>query len=129
LNQGKDVMAIPGSINSAESKGSNRLIADGATPIIDDRTFEDALMQVFGSDVLLMRSCAQYTDNREDNGLIGWQKKTITALTASPMRAEDMLGLCGNGLVEVIRNISQLEMAGFVERLRDGRYTCARPMR
>ena len=34
LNQGKDVFAVPGNINSVNSSGTNRLIYDGAIPII-----------------------------------------------------------------------------------------------
>ena len=33
LEQGKDVMAVPGSIFSYESKGTNKLIKDGAFPL------------------------------------------------------------------------------------------------
>ena len=33
LEQGKDVMAVPGSIFSEESKGTNKLIKDGAFPL------------------------------------------------------------------------------------------------
>ena len=33
LEQGKDVFAVPGEINSYQAKGTNRLIFDGATPI------------------------------------------------------------------------------------------------
>lgn len=37
------VLAVPGPITSQYSKGSNYLIRQGATPIIDDETFFDAL--------------------------------------------------------------------------------------
>ncbi|MDR1422038.1 MAG: DNA-processing protein DprA, partial [Coriobacteriales bacterium] len=48
LAQGKDVLAIPGSIFALESRGANRLIAQGAVPIVDDAGFEDALTMIFG---------------------------------------------------------------------------------
>lgn len=35
LDQGKEVYAVPGNINSPYSKGTNKLIQDGATPLID----------------------------------------------------------------------------------------------
>lgn len=35
LDQGRDVMAIPGPITAPTSRGPNRLIRDGATPILD----------------------------------------------------------------------------------------------
>lgn len=35
LEQGRDVMAVPGAITSAVSVGTNRLIRDGASPLLD----------------------------------------------------------------------------------------------
>ncbi len=33
LNQGKDIFSVPGNINSVNSRGTNRLICDGAKPV------------------------------------------------------------------------------------------------
>ncbi|MDR3053021.1 MAG: DNA-processing protein DprA [Coriobacteriales bacterium] len=122
LAQGKDVLAVPGSIFSRESKGSNRLIAQGAVPIVDDESFEDALNAVFGT-----LRCSMETDKSCDEdigrGQRGTAGETLAALTASPMRAEELIGLCGKDVIQVIRFLSELEMSGAIERLRDGRYT------
>ena len=48
LDANRDVLAVPGSITSKNSAGSNRLIYQGATPIIDDETFLDELNRLFG---------------------------------------------------------------------------------
>ena len=48
LEAGKDVLVVPGSIMSAESRGSNRLLYQGAVPVVDDETFEDALFNACG---------------------------------------------------------------------------------
>ncbi|MDR3308299.1 MAG: DNA-processing protein DprA [Coriobacteriales bacterium] len=123
LAQGKDVLAVPGSIFSKESRGSNRLIAQGAVPIVDDLSFEDALNATFG--------CFRYALPAQGPGTTGvgggegegWDQRALSALTASPMRPDELVGVCGGDVIAVIRNLSQLEMAGRIERLRDGRYT------
>lgn len=46
---GRAVWAIPGAITSLNSMGVNRMIYQGAVPIIDDDTFKDLLFAVFGT--------------------------------------------------------------------------------
>jgi DNA processing protein len=43
LEQGKDIFAVPGNINSAYSVGTNKLIRDGAAPVTD---LEDLIWQL-----------------------------------------------------------------------------------
>lgn len=49
LENGRDVFAVPGDINSPYSKGTNQLIVDGATPIVDTNAF---VAQYFTDDSL-----------------------------------------------------------------------------
>lgn len=48
LAASKEVFALPGPITSQQSRGVNRLIYQGATPIVDDETFTDQLFALFG---------------------------------------------------------------------------------
>lgn len=48
LAANRDVLVVPGAITAASSRGANRLLYQGALPIIDDETFEDALFNLFG---------------------------------------------------------------------------------
>lgn len=48
LAANREVLVVPGAITSKESAGSNRLIYQGATPIIDDDTFLDQLSSIYG---------------------------------------------------------------------------------
>jgi DNA-binding IclR family transcriptional regulator len=50
------------------------------------------------------------------------QTQVLGVLTQEPLHAEGLLGICGEDVVEVIRYLSSLELAGLVTRLRDGRY-------
>jgi DNA processing protein len=43
MEQGKDILAVPGNITSSVSEGSNRLIRDGATPILNSGDLLTAL--------------------------------------------------------------------------------------
>ena len=47
LEQGREVMAVPGNINSPMSIGTNNLIKQGTTPITCDQDVLDALKLQF----------------------------------------------------------------------------------
>jgi DNA processing protein len=126
LAQGKEVLAIPGSIFAKESKGSNRLIAQGALPIVDDETFSDALMQIFG---VLNFEAQSDLSHPEEAALVAGdetQARVFAAMVQQPQRAEELIGICGDSIIEVIRYLSALELRGLVTKLRDGRYAAAR---
>jgi DNA processing protein len=122
LAQGKEVLAVPGSIFARESQGSNHLIAQGAIPIIDDAAFDEALRRIFGvpTAMLPLRGSAGDAARSDEDGRL--QRKVCRMLAQTPTCAEGMVGICGRDVVEVIRYLSSLELTGGVIRLRDGRY-------
>lgn len=52
ISIGKEVWALPGSVTAKTSRGTNRLIYQGATPIVDESTFADQLFALFGKTVI-----------------------------------------------------------------------------
>lgn len=48
LDLGREVWALPGPIDSPRFEGSNRLIWQGATPIISEQAFRESLATLFG---------------------------------------------------------------------------------
>jgi DNA processing protein len=126
LAQGKEVLAVPGSIFSLESKGANRLIFQGALPVIDDECFEDALTQVFGPLLKAGGTASSGADGLRPAVDAERQSETFSALAQQPLRAEELLGICGSSITEVVRCLSSLELTGHVTRLRDGRYALGR---
>jgi len=122
LAQGKEVLAVPGSIFARESQGSNHLIAQGAIPIIDDEAFDEALLRIFGvvATTLPPQGSAGAAARSDADGRL--QREVCHLLAQTPTCAEGMVGVCGRDVVEVIRYLSSLELTGIVIRLRDGRY-------
>ena len=49
MDYGREVLAVPGSIWSPCSRGSNRLIADGACGLVDEESIEVAVSRIFGT--------------------------------------------------------------------------------
>lgn len=126
LAAGKDVLVVPGAITSKTSAGSNRLLYQGATPVIDDETFSDSLFNLFGC--LKIQQCET---GAGAGGALGKARHAddplYRALCAQPMRICDLPhcvdvppGQDGNAWIAM--KLAELEGEGLVTRYPDGRY-------
>lgn len=106
LDAGRDVLAVPGSIYSPESRGSNRLIRQGATVVSDVSELAAAL------GVVGMRPV-----RGADPG-----DSVVHALAADPMRPDDLARVLGIDIVQAASTLGALESRGVIARYPDGRY-------
>lgn len=118
LNASKDVLVVPGSITSPTSAGSNRLLCQGAMPVVDDESFQECLFQLFG--------CLK--EQLSNDRMHSIEDPLLAAIMANPSHAEDLFvlaqGLCGSEppVAWLTRALSQYEMRGLIARYPDGRY-------
>lgn len=113
LNSGRGVCAVPGPIFAPECRGSNRLIAQGATPIADVSELARELQLAFSEQQL------------SDPDTWTWQgadSPVARALRTCPQRPDDLARDLGEDVVSVAREIGRLENRGLVVRYRDGKY-------
>ncbi len=113
LDLGRTVLAVPGSINSPESRGSNRLIRQGASILTDVSELASELSAV---GLVLQQSDAAAASIARPAGPIE------VMLTADPMRADDVARALDLDIVTAIRQLGMLELHGRIVRYRDGRY-------
>lgn len=118
LSAGRDVLVVPGSIHSPESRGSNRLLYQGAHPVVDIETFDAALSMLFP---VLVPSGSE-TSGIDTSGLSPEQARLVHALAAAPMRAGEAAEKLGIESRRAMVLLSECEAFGFIERYRDGRY-------
>ncbi|MDI9590472.1 MAG: DNA-processing protein DprA [Acidobacteriota bacterium] len=111
---GREVYAVPGSIFSPESQGANALIRDGAHIITCEADLEMLISRDYG--VLRMI--------QED--LPTPRGRVLSALVASPMRADDLAAHLGEEPLTMLRILAEYEVHGVVQRLPDGRYAPTR---
>ncbi len=121
LDAGRDVLAVPGSIQSPESRGCNRLIVEGATPVVDEESFDAVLANLFG--LLLVDPMAEVGPvppvHADGDDQAAW---VLHALMANPTRPDELHARMGTDINQTMRLLGRLEMDGKVERYRDGRY-------
>ncbi len=106
LDAGRDVLAVPGSIFSPESRGSNRLIRQGAA-VVNDVSDLAASLGV---------PCQRLVIADAEHGGV------VRALTADPMRPDDLARDLGIDIVQMARTLGVLEARGLIARYADGRY-------
>lgn len=110
LELGRTIYAAPGSIFSPNSQGANRLIRDGAFPIVSESDLEMRLSLDYG----VLRVVTEHESRQ-----VG---EVISALIASPARPDDLAPRLGQSVLTLLRTLSDYESRGIVERMPDGRY-------
>jgi len=108
LDAGRDVFVVPGSIFSPESRGSNRLMSQGAVPVTDVSELANALGM---SGTQAIHSSVQIECD-----------SVARALAADPQRPDDLARALGIDIVSAARTLGRLEASGAIVRYPDGRY-------
>ncbi len=100
LEQGKDVMAVPGSIFSAESKGTNKLIKDGAFPL----TCSNDIFNLVGIEMKNQKdkieSCSK---NGIHSGLYG-------IINDSPLHINDIIKITNIDIKQLYEVLFEMQM-------------------
>lgn len=128
LAAGKEVLAVPGAITSASSRGANRLISQGATPIVDDESFEDVLFSLFGSLKTPPNASSCALQRSDDCERFDPKELLRAALRAEPLSLDRICEIAGawcdgeDVAVWAAERVAELEVEGMIARYPDGRY-------
>ena len=115
LEQGKDVMAVPGPITSVVSVGTNQLIRDGAMPLLEPAD----LMQYFPELRLRAPSVAEIAVDGPaplPSSLTKPERELALLLGPEPLPLDEVAVRAGRQVNEVLALLSSLEIAGVVEQ-------------
>jgi DNA processing protein len=128
LEAGREVLVVPGAITSANARGSNRLLFQGARPIVDDESFDDVLFDVFG--LLKEPSAPDAPDGFAGTRTLRGDP-VVEAIRAAPSTADELFAVAvdvygrENARAELMSTLALAESAGAIARQPDGRW-CAR---
>ncbi len=115
LDDGREVFAVPGSVFSERSEGTNHLIKLGATPATTARDVLDA----FG--IAPPREAAQ--TRQAQPRYTGEKQKILRALADGERTADELLEATGLAAHALFGELTELEMDGAVEPLPGAKYT------
>lgn len=118
IELGRDVGAVPGSVLSWRSRGTNALLRDGATMVCDARDALDLALGVDGTTAALRAAAGRAVPPPPnlDPGLsklleaVDQGRDTVTAIASDP-----------RGAAAVRAGLMELELLGLVERVAGGR--------
>lgn len=107
VDQGRDVLAVPGSIHRPESAGTNRLIRDGAQPFLKP---EDLL------EVLEWARAVQYPERRSPVPDDGLERTLFEKLGPDAKHIDELSAETGIPIAEVTAALTMMELKGLVEQ-------------
>ena len=113
------VSALPGSISSAQSKGTNRLIKQGAIPMLDPQ------------DVLEALNLNMVTQHRQARLVIPadpTEERLLKAIGAEPTHIDEIQNQSGLPIEQVAAALSLMELKGMVRQVGGMHYVGVREL-
>lgn len=115
LDAGIEVLAVPGSPDDPLAAGTNRLIRDGARPVLEPRDVVEALLGVGMVPELERRAAA------------GTHDPVLLEIASTARSAEEIALALDRTLADVLESLVASELRGEVERLPGGLFRGCRP--
>ncbi len=111
LEQGKEVFALPGNINSIFSRGTNKLIKDGAKLIMD---IDDILEEIYELQSKMMEKKSEDIDVSELSPL---EMEVFELIKEGPIHCDSVASNTGLDISTVYSILTILELKGMVREL------------
>ncbi len=115
--QGRDVLAVPGNIHAPQSKGANRLIQQGAHPILDP---QDIL------EVLNLTMVAEHRTARTALPSDPVEARLFGLLGAEPLHVDELHLQTGMPIEAVTAALTMMELKGMVRQVGGMQYIALR---
>src|SRR3989441_1104217 len=117
LKHGREVFAVPGSILSSRSAGVNKLIQDGARPVMDVNDILEALNLFLIPQQIEMQ--AALAENAEERTL-------LELISHDPRHVDDLIRESGLPTTTVTATLMMMELKGMVKQVGGMQYVLAR---
>ncbi len=115
--QGREVFAVPGSILAPQSKGTNKLIQQGAQPLL---TAQDLLQALNLTRVSAQKSARQILPADEV------EKKLLETLGSEPLHVDELRSQTGLPVEKVSAALVMMELKGMVRQVGAMHYVAVR---
>jgi DNA processing protein len=117
VEQGRDVFAVPGNINAPQSRGTNRLIRDGAQPLLNPQDVLEALNLTMATEYQAVR-VALPSDPVES--------KLYQLLSHEPKHVDEIRAQANMPIETVSATLVMMELKGMVRQVGGMSYVAVR---
>ena len=114
MEQGRDVFAIPGNVDSLASEGCHDLIRDGVTLI---RNVDDVLQDLGPLAKPAVTKDATVIHDPREVGLNPQEKEILGHVSSSPVSVDEVIRATQLDMSRVLSTLTVLEMKRFIRRL------------
>jgi len=124
LQQGRDVFAVPGPVNSPLSRGTFNLLREGAIPARSGHEIADALSLI--ANPHMKGAGATGTISGAPLSLLSDAERGVyELLTDAPRRVDELSEIAGRPVMQLFDLLLMLELKGFVRQLSGQQYVRA----
>lgn len=120
VEQGREVFALPGNINSPQSRGTNRLIQQGAIPLLHP---DDVLETLHLTQTRQKQAARTLLPADEEEACL------MQVLGESPLHIDEIGNASGLSIAKVSATLAMLELKGLVRHVGGMNYVAAREAR
>jgi DNA processing protein len=117
VDQGREVFAVPGNILAPQSKGTNRLIAQGARPMLSVHDLLDVLNLTRVTEQRLVRKVLPSDET---------ESKLMSVLTHEPLHMDEIRNQTGLPIERVSATLVMMELKGMVRQVGGLNYVAVR---
>jgi DNA processing protein len=115
--QGRDVLAVPGNINAPQSKGTNRLIQQGARPLLKPEDVVEALQ---------LELVNEHHEARTVLPTEPLEACILQVLSSQPLHVDEIGALSGLSIEKVSATLTLMELKGMVRQVGGMNYVAVR---
>jgi len=116
-DQGRDVYALPGSIYASQSEGTNRLIQQGAKPLLNIRE----LLQDLQVELI-----QEHKELRKEYPVDLFEQKILRVLSDKPIHIDEITLSCEMPVSQVTACLSMMELKGLAKQVGGMNYIAIR---